>query len=99
MNKNNNKINKDSKSDYLKVSLVNQGFVLNVKKKDPLADIPEEDINYKNISLLSKYITERGKIISSRLTGIPLKKQRKLTKAIKRARNLALLSFIEKIKE
>ena len=46
--------------------------------------------------LLNKYISERGKILSSRITGVSAKKQRKLSKAIKRARNLALLSFIEK---
>ncbi|MBR2141434.1 MAG: 30S ribosomal protein S18 [Rickettsiales bacterium] len=60
----------------------------------PLKDVPDEEINYKNIKLLTKYISERGKILSSRITGVSAKKQRKLSKAIKRARNLALLSFI-----
>ena len=87
------------KDEYLKISLVNQGFVLNTKKKDPLADIPDSEIDYKNIELLSKYISERGKIISSRVSGVPFKKQRKLSKAIKRARNLALLSFISKLEQ
>ena len=74
---------------------------ISIKKNKvcPLHDVPDKDIDYKNLELLNKYISERGKIMASRITGVSLKKQRKLSKAIKRARNLALLSFIAKVEE
>ena len=56
----------------------------------------ESVIDYKDIRYLSKYISERGKIIPSRVSSMPLKKQRALAKAIKRARILALLPFVAK---
>lgn len=87
------------REDYLKISLVNQGIAIKKNRNDPLMDLPDEEIDYKNIDLLNRYITERGKIMASRITGISLKKQRKLSKAIKRARNLALLSFVSKTGE
>lgn len=49
-------------------------------------------IEYKNLSLLQRYITERGKIVSRRLSGISAKEQRAMSLAIKRARFLGLLS-------
>jgi small subunit ribosomal protein S18 len=55
---------------------------------------PGEPIDYKDIDLLRKFITERGKILPRRITGLTAKQQRDLTKAIKRARFLALLPFI-----
>ncbi len=48
-------------------------------------------IEYKNVSLLQKYVSDRGKIISRRITGISAKQQRGLTVAIRRARFLSLL--------
>jgi small subunit ribosomal protein S18 len=86
----------EQQEDYIKVSLVNQGVSIRRRRSCPLKDIPENEINYKNLKLLNKYITERGKIIPSRISGVSSKKQRKLSQAIKRARNLALLSFISK---
>jgi small subunit ribosomal protein S18 len=53
-------------------------------------------IDYKDVKTLKQYVTERGKIIAARMTGNCAKHQRELTKAIKRARNIALLPFIEK---
>jgi small subunit ribosomal protein S18 len=53
-------------------------------------------IDYKDTRALRSFITERGKIIAARMTGNCAKHQRELTTAIKRARNIALLAFIEK---
>lgn len=55
---------------------------------------PSEPIDYKDIDLLRKFITERGKILPRRITGLTAKQQRDLTLAIKRARILALLPFM-----
>ncbi|MGI6145023.1 MAG: 30S ribosomal protein S18 [Clostridia bacterium] len=52
-----------------------------------------EDIDYKEVARLRKYITERGKILPRRISGNCAKHQRQLTIAIKRARNIALLPF------
>jgi small subunit ribosomal protein S18 len=94
--KNLNELDQDG---YLKISLVNQGMTVRRRRNCPLKDVPIEKINYKNIKLLGKYISERGKIVPSRISGVCMKKQRKLSQAIKRARILALLSFIDKIEE
>jgi small subunit ribosomal protein S18 len=50
-------------------------------------------IEYKNIRVLKRYITERGKILPSRISGNCAKHQRALTMAIKKARNIAMLPF------
>ncbi len=50
-------------------------------------------IDYKDIDTLKKYVTERGKILPRRITGNCAKHQRQLTKAIKRARQVALLPY------
>jgi len=52
-----------------------------------------DDINYKDIRLLGQFVAERGKIVPRRLTGVCTPHQRRLTAAIKRARNIALLPF------
>ena len=51
-------------------------------------------IDYKDVKTLSRYISEKGKIIPSRITSVSAKKQRELAKAIKRARYLGLLPFV-----
>ncbi|NIT14759.1 MAG: 30S ribosomal protein S18, partial [Candidatus Dadabacteria bacterium] len=53
----------------------------------------KEDIDYKNVDLLARYITERRKIVPRRVTGVCAKHQRILATAIKRARLLALIPF------
>ncbi len=50
-------------------------------------------IDYKNVKLIRKFVNEQGKIIPGRVTGTCSKHQRQLTGAIKRARNIALLSY------
>ena len=62
----------------------------------PFSQPNSPDIDYKDIRLLSRYITEKGKIIPSRITGVSKKKQKELSKAIKRARFLSLLSYTNK---
>ncbi len=52
-----------------------------------------DDINYKDVRLLSQFVAERGKIVPRRLTGVCTPHQRRLTDAIKQARNIALLPF------
>jgi len=61
------------------------------KKKCPLSGKDAPEIDYKNVKLLKKYITENGKILPSRITSVSQKKQRQLTLSIKRARFLALI--------
>lgn len=98
--KKNNKTNFNNENEgeegYVKVSLVNQSVFIRKKKSCPLRDISIADINYKNLRLLNKFLSERGKIIPSRITNVALKKQRAIANAIKRARHLALISPINK---
>lgn len=54
----------------------------------------DHKIDYKDVDLLKNFITEQGKILPRRATGVTVQQQRKLTKAIKRARILALLPFV-----
>ena len=53
-------------------------------------------IDYKDIKTLSKYVSERGKIIPSRISAVSAKKQRELSKAIKRARYIGLMPYVVK---
>jgi len=60
-------------------------------KPCPLSAKDAPKVDYKNIKLLKRYISESGKILPSRITSVSQKKQRELSKAIKRARILALI--------
>ncbi|MDR2074720.1 MAG: 30S ribosomal protein S18 [Holosporales bacterium] len=51
-------------------------------------------VDYKDVKSLARYVSERGKIIPSRVNNIPIKKQREISRAIKRARVLALMPFV-----
>ena len=53
-------------------------------------------IDYKDVRLLQGYLSERGKIVPSRITAVSTKKQRELARAIKRARHLGLLPYVVK---
>ena len=55
---------------------------------------PGDPIDYKDVDLLKKFITERGKILPRRLTGLTARQQRDLTNAVKRARIVAVLPFV-----
>mgnify|MGYP000895675895 FL=1 len=60
-------------------------------KECPLSGKDAPTIDYKNIKLLKKYISESGRILPSRVTSVSLKKQKELSRSIKRARLLALI--------
>ena len=68
----------------------------NKKKFCPFSQPGSPLIDYKDTRLLSRYVTEKGKIIPSRITGVSRKKQKELAKAIKRARFLSLISYTSK---
>ncbi|MCY4549511.1 MAG: 30S ribosomal protein S18 [Defluviicoccus sp.] len=64
------------------------------QKSCPFSGPNAPKIDYKDVRLLQRFISERGKIVPSRITAVSTKKQRELAQAIKRARNIALLPFI-----
>jgi len=64
------------------------------RKSCPFSGPNAPVIDYKDVKLLSRYISERGKIVPSRITAVSAKKQRELATAIKRARFLALLPYV-----
>ena len=64
------------------------------RKTCPFSGANAPRIDYKDVRLLSRYISERGKIVPSRITAVSQKKQRELAKAIKRARFLGLLPYV-----
>ncbi|MCB1468385.1 MAG: 30S ribosomal protein S18 [Rhizobiaceae bacterium] len=66
------------------------------RKTCPFTGAGAPQIDYKDIKLLQRYISERGKIVPSRITAVSQKKQRELAKAIKRARFLGLLPYVVK---
>ena len=66
------------------------------RKVCPFSGPNAPKIDYKDTKLLSRYISERGKIVPSRITAVSAKKQRELAQAIKRARFLALLPYVVK---
>jgi small subunit ribosomal protein S18 len=64
------------------------------RKTCPFTGPNAPEIDYKDIKLLSRYISERGKMVPSRITAVSQKKQRRLSQAIKRARYLALMPYV-----
>jgi len=64
------------------------------RKTCPFSGSHAQKIDYKDVRTLSRYVSERGKIVPSRITAVSAKKQRELARAIKRARNLALISYV-----
>ena len=64
------------------------------RKSCPFSGSSAPKIDYKDVRLLSRYISERGKMVPSRITAVSGKKQRELAQAIKRARFLALLPYV-----
>ena len=64
------------------------------RKSCPFSGPNAPKIDYKDVRLLSRFLSERGKIVPSRITAVSAKKQRELAVAIKRARFLALLPYV-----
>ncbi|HTW29221.1 MAG TPA: 30S ribosomal protein S18 [Acetobacteraceae bacterium] len=64
------------------------------RKSCPFSGPNAPKIDYKDVRLLSRFLSERGKIVPSRITAVSAKKQRELAIAIKRARFLALLPYV-----
>ena len=88
MKRRNNK--KSKQSNFAKLSIF-QNQKYKFKKKCPLSGKGAPLVDYKNIKLLKRYMSENGKILPSRITSVSQKKQRELSISIKRARNLALI--------
>lgn len=90
MMKRNKKFTKKNSNSINKLSLFqkNDG---RFTKNCPLSKKNAPVLDYKNISLLRKYITDNGKIISSKITSVSFSKQRRLTKEIKKAKILGLI--------
>ncbi|MDY6064806.1 MAG: 30S ribosomal protein S18 [Finegoldia sp.] len=63
------------------------------KKVDPFQKDKSKVIDYKDVNLLKNYISDRGKILPRRVTGLNAKHQRQITDAIKKARQVALLPY------
>ncbi|MBL4757363.1 MAG: 30S ribosomal protein S18 [Rhizobiales bacterium] len=64
------------------------------RKTCPFSGDNGQTIDYKDVRLLLRYVSERGKIVPSRISAVSHKKQRELAKAIKRARFLGLLPYV-----
>tara|TARA_B100001059_G_C17676123_1_gene497133 strand:- start:236 stop:508 length:273 start_codon:yes stop_codon:yes gene_type:complete len=90
MKRKNNKFKKKNTNSLNKLSLFqkNDG---RLSRKCPLSVKNAPIVDYKNISVLRKYVSDNGKIISSKITNVSLNKQRKLTREIKKAKYLRLL--------
>ena len=81
---------KNRQSNFSKLSIF-QPNKNRFKKSCPLSVKGAPIIDYKNIRLLKRYVSENGKILPSRINNVSQKKQRELSLSIKRARNLALI--------
>ena len=90
MKRNKRKGSKKRNSNFSKLSLFQKPGI-KFFKPCPLSGKDAPNVDYKNIKLLKKYLSENGKILPSRITSVSQKKQRELSLSIKRARNLALL--------
>jgi small subunit ribosomal protein S18 len=90
MKRKNKKFNKKGSNSLNKLSLFqkNDG---KFSRKCPLSLKNAPIVDYKNVSLLKKYVSDNGKIMSSKITSVSFNKQKKLTREIKRAKILGLL--------
>ena len=89
--KRNRRFNKGKKSNRNSKLSLFQKPDIKFFKPCPLSGKDAPVVDYKNIRLLKKYISESGRILPSRVTSVSLKKQKEVSKSIKRARLLALM--------
>ena len=90
MKRKNKKFQKKGQNSLNKLSLFQKNDS-RFSKRCPLSVKNAPVIDYKNLSLLKKYVSENGKIVSSKITSVSFNKQRKLTKEIKKAKILGLI--------
>lgn len=69
---------------------------MNLKKTYQKINLENQSFNYIEIDILAQYITEQGKILPKRVTSLTAKKQKEITRQIKRARILSLIPFVNK---
>ena len=93
MRSNRNNRDNNRKNNNTKNQLFTKKF-----KSCPFSNKNSPKIDYKNVKLLEKYISEKGKIMPSRISFVSTAKQRLLSRAIKTARTLALISHVGKIR-
>ena len=91
MKRRNKKFQKKGSSALNKLSLFQKNDGGKFSKKCPLSEKNAPIVDYKNTSLLKKYVSDNGKIISSKITSVSYNKQKKLTREIKRAKILGLV--------
>ena len=63
------------------------------KKQNPLKSAGVEKVDYKDVNVLRKFISDRGKIRARRVTGVSVQQQRQIARAVKNAREMALLAY------
>ena len=90
MKRNKRKILKKKNSKFSKLSLFQKPGI-KFFRPCPLSGKNAPVVDYKNVKILKKYISESGRILPSRITSVSQKKQKELSRSIKRARLLALL--------
>lgn len=83
-----------TKKEKEKIPPALEGIFVKKRKQCPFTAAGIRHIDYKDIDTLMQFITERGKIIPRRITGVSAYHQRQLAQAIKRARHMALLPFV-----
>ena len=91
MKRKNKKFQKRGNNVLNNLSLLQKNDGKFSKKKCPLSLKNATIIDYKNVSLLKKYVSDNGKIMSSKITSVSFNKQRKLTREIKKAKLLGLI--------
>ena len=91
MKRKNKKFQKKGSSNSLNKLSLFQKSDAKFSKKCPLSIKNAPIVDYKNVSLLKKYVSDNGKIISSKITSVSFGKQKKLTKEIKKAKILGLI--------
>ena len=91
MKRKNKKFQKKGSSNSLNKLSLFQKSDAKFSKKCPLSIKNAPIVDYKNVSLLKKYVSDNGKIISSKITSVSFGKQKKLTKEIKKAQILGLI--------